>query len=151
MKKSINKIILILIAIIIGTSSSSVLATDLKTELNIVQKSSEKKYLENDQGYISKSIVDIDSDNGEVTIELKLSNTKKVVEEKNYTEVVLLMDNSHSMKYKTNEICLNSTFEILNTIILITNIPKSTRVSYVIIEATAHIINAINFDAPVSL
>ena len=76
-KKSINKIILILIAIIIGSSSSSVFATDLKTALNIVQKSSEKKYLENDQGYISKSIVDIDSNKGEVTIELKLSNTKK--------------------------------------------------------------------------
>ena len=55
------------------------------------------------------------------------------------------------MKYKTNEICLNSTFEILNTIILITNIPKSTRVSYVTIEATAQIIKAISFDAPVSL
>lgn len=122
MKKSINKIILILIAIIIGTSSSSVFATDLKTELNIVQKSSEKKYLENDQGYISKSIVDIDSDNGEVTIELKLSNTKKAVEEKNYTEVVLLMDNSLSMDYKTSEgktrktIIVESAKELVNTI-----------------------------------
>ena len=121
-KKSINKIILILIAIIIGSSSSSVFATDLKTALNIVQKSSEKKYLENDQGYISKSIVDIDSNKGEVTIELKLSNTKKAVEEKNYTEVVLLMDNSHSMKYKTNEgktrksIIVESAKELVNTI-----------------------------------
>ena len=121
-KKSINKIILILIAIIIGSSSSSVFATDLKTALNIVHKSSEKKYLENDQGYISKSIVDIDSNKGEVTIELKLSNTKKAVEEKNYTEVVLLMDNSHSMKYKTNEgktrksIIVESAKELVNTI-----------------------------------
>lgn len=122
MKKSINKIILILIAIIIGSSSSSVFATDLKTTLNIVQKSSEKKYLENDQGYISKSIVNIDSNNGEVTIELKLSNTKKAVEEKNYTEVVLLMDNSLSMDFKTSEgktrksIIVESAKELVNTI-----------------------------------
>ena len=56
---------------------NSVKAVELKTTLNIIQYASETKYLENNQGYISKSIVDSNKDTGEVTIELKVANTKK--------------------------------------------------------------------------
>ena len=69
-------IILISIILIIGMCGS-VNAAELKTSLDIIQKASETKYLENDQGYISKTIVDSNADTGEITIELKLSNTTK--------------------------------------------------------------------------
>ncbi len=84
-----------LIMFIILSLFSNVFAMDLKTQLNVIQKSSETKYLENNQGYISKTIVDSNKDTGEVTIELKLSNTKKETEQtEKYedTEVYLLVD-----------------------------------------------------------
>jgi hypothetical protein len=64
----------------------NVFATDTKTSLNIIQQTSETKYLENDQGYISKTIVDSNASTGEVTIELKLSNTKEETEASNKYE-----------------------------------------------------------------
>lgn len=45
--------------------------------LNVIQKASEIKYLENDQGNISKTIVKSDTEKGEVTIEVKLANKPK--------------------------------------------------------------------------
>ena len=73
-------IILISIILILGICSN-VNADELKTSLDIIQNASETKYLENDQGYVSKSIVDSNAETGEVTIELKLNNTKKELEE----------------------------------------------------------------------
>ena len=76
------------------------------TKLNIIQNASETKYLENDQGYISKTIVDSNAENGEVTVEVKVSNTSKETSEKvNYdsTEIVFVVDNSWSMNEKVNE------------------------------------------------
>ena len=67
----------------------------MKTQLSIIEKASEIKYLQNDQGYITKSIVDVDSDKGEVTVELKLSNSKKKTEEEKIydnTEIIVAVD-----------------------------------------------------------
>ena len=56
--KVLKKICLIYLCIlIILTMFSGVFASDLKTSLTVVQNASEKKYLENDQGFISKTIV----------------------------------------------------------------------------------------------
>lgn len=73
MKKTliVSALIFSLISVMIPVYASNDVA------LNIVQKASETKYLENDQGYISKTIVDSDSEKGEVTVEVKLSNTSK--------------------------------------------------------------------------
>lgn len=112
-----------IITIIIITLSTNVFATDLKTTLNVIESASETKYLENDQGYISKTIVDSNSDTGEVTIELKLSNTKKETTTSGDTEIILVIDNSKSMDYKTADgqtrksILLNSAKTLVNDIL----------------------------------
>lgn len=82
MKKGLNKILTTcFILFIMASMFSNIYASDLKTSLNIIQKASETKYLDNNQGYISKTIVDSDEEAGEVTIELKISNIKKQIEE----------------------------------------------------------------------
>ena len=91
--------IILSIVIICG----NVNAADLETTLNVIQQSSEIKRLENDQGYISKTIVDSNAETGEVTIELKLSNTAKQTEEVIETEVMFVIDNSPSMEYKSED------------------------------------------------
>lgn len=100
LKKSLS--VLIICIIIIGMFSS-VNATELKTSLNVIQQASETKYLENDQGYISKTIVDSNANTGEVTVELKLSNTKKETTKNTDTEIILVIDNSGSMDYQTKD------------------------------------------------
>lgn len=117
----LKKIFIILILLMI-VMCESVNAEELKTSLDIIQKASETKYLENDQGYISKTIVDSNASTGEVTIELKLSNTKKEISKSNETEIVLVIDNSNSMQLKTAEgktrksILLDSAKNLVNTI-----------------------------------
>lgn len=119
LKKLIS--IVAIIVLMLGICGN-VKAAELKTSLDVIQKSSETKHLENDQGYISKTIVDSNADTGEVTIELKISNTKKEVEEKKETEIILVIDNSGSMDYKTADgrtrksILLNSAKKLVNTI-----------------------------------
>jgi len=95
---------LMVIIFILGMCGN-VNAAELKTELDIVQQASEIKYLENNQGYISKTIVDSNKDTGEVTIELKLSNTKKETEQVTYdnTELIFVVDNSYSMEEVVTE------------------------------------------------
>ncbi len=91
LKKSF--IILIMLLMLV-TFCNRVNATEIKTSLNIIQKASETKYLENNQGYISKEIVDSNVENGEVTIELKINNNKKEQENtENYenTEIYLMV------------------------------------------------------------
>lgn len=97
LKKSLG---ISIILILIISLCSSVYATELKTTLDVIQQASETKNLENDQGYVSKTIVDSNKDTGEVTIELKLSNTKKETEEIIFdsTEVIFVIDNSFSME-----------------------------------------------------
>lgn len=120
-----KKLSVVLISIILMISICSVAhAADLKTSLEVIQKASETKDLENDQGFISKTIVDSDADKGEVTIELKISNTKKTTEttEKRGTEIMIVVDNSPSMDFVTTsgqtrkEIVLNSAKQLVNSI-----------------------------------
>lgn len=123
MKKAKLRIISIFLVIeIIFCAFSNAFASELKTSLDIVQKASETKYLENDQGYISKTIVDSDASNGEVTIELKLSNTKKDVTKQESTEIMLVIDNSASMDFTTADgisrknILLSSAKSLVNSV-----------------------------------
>lgn len=96
-------IMFITITLLVGICGS-VNATELKTRLDVIQQASETKYLENDQGYISKTIVDSNAETGEVTIELKLSNTKEKQENSDNshsngknTEIYIIIDESGSM------------------------------------------------------
>lgn len=94
-----NIISICLILVILLANSINVYATDLQTKLNVIQPASEIKYLENNQGNISKTIVDSNADIGEVSIELKLSNTRKdEMLKKDGTEIVIVIDNSKSME-----------------------------------------------------
>ena len=68
-KKVINSLFFLIISFMIVSTSY---AAEASIILEIVQKASETKYLENDQGNISKPIVDSYSETGELTIELKL-------------------------------------------------------------------------------
>lgn len=95
--------ILITIILILGMCIN-VNAAELKTKLDVITQASETKYLENDQGYISKTIVDSNAETGEVTIELKLSNTKKKQENSDNShsngknsEIFIIIDESGSM------------------------------------------------------
>ena len=99
MKKQIFILTIFLIMLI--QLSTNVFASG--NVLKVVEQSSETKYLENNQGFISKTIVDSNSDTGEVTIELKLSNTSKETEINKDTEVFLVLDNSISMDYNSTE------------------------------------------------
>lgn len=97
-----KKIFIIFIAFILLVGiCGSVNASELKTKLDIIQKSADIKHLENDQGYIKKQIVDSNADTGEVTIELKLSNTKKETNTNGITEIFFVIDNSPSMEFVT--------------------------------------------------
>lgn len=78
MKRVIN---ISLICFIILSMFSSVFATDLKTKLDVVQQNAETKYLENNQGYITKSIIESDENTGEVVIDLGLSNITNITED----------------------------------------------------------------------
>jgi len=65
----------------------------------VMDEQGDKEQLENNQGYISKSVVSKNEAEGKVEIEIKISNTtEKVVNEK--TEIIFLLDNSYSMKGK---------------------------------------------------
>lgn len=113
---------ILLIMLIIISLFSNVNAEEIKTTLNVINQSGEIKYFENDQGYISKSIVNSNSDTGEVTIQLKVSNTKKELEQNTDTEVFLVVDNSPSMDFVTKsgktrkEIILNSASQLVSSI-----------------------------------
>lgn len=98
-----KKIISILVIIVtLFTITANVQAAEIKTELQVVEAASETKYLEEDRGFISKTIVESNPENGEVTIEVKLSNITKEVEDEttktneNY-EIFLVIDDSGSM------------------------------------------------------
>lgn len=124
--KRLNKIVnIFLILLIISTIFYNVFAAELKTELDIIQKASEIKYLENDQGYISKTIVDSNAETGEVTIELKINNAKKEEEESTQvnenTEIYIMvseniaLDDEKMSQYTKNIESLASKILKLNT------------------------------------
>lgn len=102
-KQKIKRLFILLIVLIMGfTFYNTVHATNVNTMLEVVQTSSEQKDLPNDQGFISKAISSSDLENGEVTIELKLSNTAKDIENAGDTEVFLVIDNSPSMDFTSS-------------------------------------------------
>ena len=92
MKKLLS---ILIICFTILSMSSTVFASELNTKLEIIQQSSEVKYLENDQGYMSKTIVDSDADLGKVTIDLSLSNitniTEDTAERYDNTEILIMV------------------------------------------------------------
>ncbi len=101
MKAICKSVIIFIIIIVLFGSYSNTFASDTNVRLNIIQNASEIK-LDNDQGYITKTIVDSNSETGEVTIEVKVSNTSKKEENVDNTEVIFVIDNSSSMNYKGN-------------------------------------------------
>lgn len=118
MKKSIFMLCIFLLVILLFNYNTYA-ATNI---LNIVENASETKYLDDEQGIISKSIVDLNKETGEVTIELKLSNTKKDAETTVDTEIFLVVDNSPSMDFVTStgktrkELVLNSASQLVKSI-----------------------------------
>lgn len=114
LRKSLS--VLLIFVLIMGISSISS-ATELKTTLNVIQQASETKYLENDQGYISKTIVDSNAETGEVTIELKVSNTtNNASEEKTVyenTEIYIIVN--ENIANDTEKLNTNITY--INTLI----------------------------------
>lgn len=105
----LKKIRIILITIILLILfSTTVMSTELKTKLEVVQRESEVKYLENNQGYISKTITDVNEENGEVTVEVKLANLAKDinVETETYenTEIIIIIPEALSISEKANEL-----------------------------------------------
>lgn len=109
-----KKVIVILIILLFPIC---VLAEEYK-ELQIVNSSSETKYLENDQGYITKNIIASDAKNGEVTIELEVTNKSSKVESqvviKENSEIVIVLDESGSMSLTVDYENNLSRFEVIN-------------------------------------
>lgn len=109
-----KKVIVILIILLFPIC---VLAEEYK-ELQIVNSSSETKYLENDQGYITKNIIASDAKNGEVTIELEVTNKSSKVESqvviKENSEIVIVLDESGSMSSTVDYENNLSRFEVIN-------------------------------------
>lgn len=96
--KRMYKIMLILFTILTTMGNATYATT---TKLEIIDTEAETKYLDNNQGYISKKVIDSNEENGELTIELKLSNTTKEEQKELKTEVIFLVDNSSSMSTAT--------------------------------------------------
>ena len=103
MKRKLNITISILFTIILFVNSITVYASEVNPKLKIIKKSSEQKYLDNNRGTISKEIVEIDENNGNVTIELKLNNTTGETSTSSGAEIFLVIDNSGSMAYQFSD------------------------------------------------
>ena len=87
-------IALTIVLLVIFSSYSNVLATDIQTSLNIVQEASKTVYLEGDQGYLDNKIISSDSKNGKVDIQISLNNIKSnTTEQETYesTEIYILI------------------------------------------------------------
>ena len=133
----LKKILFILILnFLIISMSVNVNAKDLVTNLNIVQKASETQYLENDQGHISKEIVNSNKDTGEVTVEVKLSNVKKEQENKQFydnTEIYLMVSENIILEEEKLAKFINN-IETLSSKILNRN--SSTKIGIIGIKGT---------------
>ena len=82
------------------------LEEDIKTKLTIIQQASEKKYLENDQGYMQSKIISIEE--GKVIIDLSLSNissnTESELQKYDDTEILIIVpENIANDKNELNE------------------------------------------------
>lgn len=108
-------IMFITITLLVGICGS-VNATDLKTKLDVVKQNAETKYLENDQGYITKSIIESNENTGEVVIDLGLSNITNITEDmkERYenTEILIMVSENIVNKEET----LNSYVSYIETL-----------------------------------
>lgn len=107
MKKIIKILNIFLIIYIVFSAFANVWAADIKTSLQVIKQASETKYLENDQGYISKTIVNSKPETGEITIEVKVSNLAKDKENtQTYedTEIYMMVSENISTSKNTEKI-----------------------------------------------
>lgn len=118
MKKIFRTFILMMTVVI--SCGNAVYATN--TEFRIIENEGQTKQLDNDQGFISKHIVDSNVENGEVIIEIKLSNTSKDEQKVGKTEVIFVVDNSASMgtltssKVSRKNTIVNATEKFVNNL-----------------------------------
>ena len=116
--KKFFAIIMLLILILI---SNNVNATTTNV-LEVIKEASTTKNLENEQGYISKTIVSSNPEKGEATIELKLANTKDKTQITDATEIFIVLDDSPSMEFVTDsgktrkELIVNSAINLVGAI-----------------------------------
>ena len=105
MKKVTKILIIVSLLFSIISMYTNVFATELKTKLDVIQEASETKALENDQGYITKTIVNSDESTGEVTIELKLLNNNNDTNVKKYgkTEIWIIDEEIKGDKVSTQK------------------------------------------------
>ena len=92
MKKNEKKCVLLLVITLIILSISNIVnATEIKNKLEVITQTSKVNL--DEQGFISKTIISSDTNNGEVIIELKINNTKKEDDNSNFkdTEVYLMV------------------------------------------------------------
>ncbi len=97
-----KKVLKIVAVMIIAVISLGDVANGSYSKFVVMDEQGDKEQLENNQGYISKSVVSQNEAEGKVEIEIKISNTtEKVVNEK--TEIIFLLDNSYSMREKVGK------------------------------------------------
>ena len=137
MKKLVSVVMLLVVSFV----PFNVLA-EVSRELQIVNSSSETKYFENDQGYITKKIVASDPKNSEVTIELEVTNKSSNVESqvivKENSEIVIVLDESGSMSttidYENDlsrfDVVTNAAKELVNNILSNSTTAKIGTISF---------------------
>ena len=97
-------IMFITITLLVGICGT-VNATELRTTLEVIQQTSETKYLENDQGYISKKIVDSNAETGEATVDISLNNlTNNVEQQERYENTDIYIIVSENIVNDTEEL-----------------------------------------------
>lgn len=120
-----KKVLSIIIALIVVSGIFSYSLAAGLTNLDIIEKASETKNLENNQGVVSKKIVDYNSDTGEVTIELNLANSKSVTNNAKIDteqEIFILIDASRSMNTHVdsertrNDVVLDAATNMVNSL-----------------------------------
>lgn len=122
--KKVLRIIIAVVMIFVMFSSYSFAEIATKNKLEIVEKSAEELKLENEQGKVSKSIVDITDD--EVTIELKLENVRDDIKKSNESEIMLVIDKSGSMEEETDTGEIRKTMMVNSAKTLVEKIFNST-------------------------
>ncbi len=138
MKSCLNKIlgIFITIAILFGISSNVFAASSDRT-LKVVKQSSGQQTFGDDQGFMSKDIVDYDADTGEVTVELKVSNTKKPGEEIEYneSEIYIMVSENVALESTTLNRCISNIENLVKKILAVS---QKTKVGIIGIKGTVY-------------
>ncbi len=110
MKKSKIMFIIVLFIVFLNSIVNA-------SELKVVNTNSDYS-IKNDNIKFTKKIVDYDKEQQEVEIELCIENTKKTEEKKENAEIIILLDNSSSMKNVENSTTRkNTTYKATNKLI----------------------------------